>query len=68
MANDKYESLMSKLDIEEAILSKYKCGEQTWPSDFRAIFEALRQFTTTQIIFYLIPLGLRILKWVETSL
>ena len=46
----------------------YKCGEQKWPSDFRAIFEALRLFTTTQIIFYLPPLGLRILKWGETSL
>ena len=46
----------------------YKSGQQTWPSDFRAIFEALRQLTTSQIIFYLFPLGLRILKWGETSL
>ena len=46
----------------------YRCGQQTLPSDFRAIFEALRLFTTTQIIFYLFPLGLRILKWGETSL
>ena len=46
----------------------YKYGEQTLPSEFWAIFEALRLFTTTQIIFYLFPLGLRILKWGETSL
>ena len=31
--------------------SFYKCSQQMWPSDFRAIIEALRLFTTTQIIF-----------------
>ena len=46
----------------------YRCGQQTLPSNIRAIFEALRVFTTTQIIFYLFSLGLRILKCVETSL
>ena len=45
------------------IFAVYKCGKQTLPSDFRAIFEALRLFTTIQIMFYLFPLGLRILKW-----
>ena len=50
------------------VSSRYNRGEQTWPSDFQAFFEALRLLTPIQIMFYLVPIGLRILKWGKTSL
>ena len=47
----------------------YKVSWQTLPLNFRAIFEASRLILITPLhIFFLILIGLRILKWCEPSL
>ena len=46
----------------------YRLRQQKWPITFMAIFDAFRLILALLHIFYLILIGLRILKWGETSL
>ena len=46
----------------------YKVSRQTLPLNFRVIFEAYKLILAPLHIFFLILIGLRILKWDEPSL
>ena len=46
----------------------YRVDYRTWPSIFNAKLRAPRMFPVPQLMYHLILLGLRILKWGETFL